>query len=127
MKKSRCILGEIVRFRSELLEVIRCGASAARLCAEGTAGLLQKSVRAGKQNYNDIVDEHNTVIMDCGGFHLLKDRPDTVHLVIYVPLNYRSERVMKAGSTADLREAQIWLEESNWRRAKFMRDLFGTE
>lgn len=76
---------------------------------------------------NDIVDKHNAVIMGRGGFHLLKDRPETVHLLIYAPRDYRVERVMKAESIADLREAQARVEESDRRRARFIRDMVGTE
>ena len=47
-----------------------------------------------------IVDKQNAVIMGRGGFHVLKDRPKTVHLFIHAPRDYRVERVMKADSTA---------------------------
>jgi cytidylate kinase len=77
---------------------------------------------------NEIVDKHNAVIMGRGGFHLLKGRPKTIHLFIHAPRDYRMERVMKADSTTlDLREAQARIDESDRRRAKFIRDMVGTE
>ncbi|OPY73016.1 MAG: cytidylate kinase [Syntrophorhabdus sp. PtaU1.Bin058] len=76
---------------------------------------------------NEIVDKHNAVIMGRCGFCLLKDRPKTVHLFIYAPRDYRTERIMKADSTADPREAQARIDESDRRRTKFIRDMVGTE
>lgn len=76
---------------------------------------------------NEIVDKHNAVIMGRGGFHLLKGRQKTGHLFIHAPRDYRVARVMKAGSTADLREARARVEESDRRRARFIRDMVGTE
>jgi cytidylate kinase len=76
---------------------------------------------------HEIVDEHNAVIMGRGGFHVLKDRPKTVHLFIHAPRAYRIERVMKADSTADAGEAEARIEESDRRRSKFIRGMTGTE
>jgi len=76
---------------------------------------------------HEIVDKHNPVIMGRGGFYVLKGRPKTVHLFIHAPRDYRTERVMKADSAADLREAQARVNESDQRRAKFIMDMVGTE
>jgi cytidylate kinase len=76
---------------------------------------------------NEIVDKHNAVIMGRGGFHLLKDRPETVHLFFHAPRDYRVERVIKADSTVNLQEADAKVKKSDRRRAKFMRDVVGTE
>ena len=76
---------------------------------------------------NDIVDKHNAVIIGRGGFHLLKDHPNTIHLLIYAPRNYRVERIMKADSITDIREAQTRIDESDRKRAKFIRDMVGTD
>ena len=73
------------------------------------------------------MDEHNAVIMGRGGFHVLKDRPKTVHLFVHAPREYRIERVMKADSTADAGEAEARIEESDRRRSKFIRNMTGTE
>jgi cytidylate kinase len=74
-----------------------------------------------------MVDRHNAVIMGHGGFYLLKDRPGTVHLFIYAPRDYRVERVMKAHGTANVREAQDMVDESDRRRSKLIRDIVGRE
>jgi len=76
---------------------------------------------------SEIVSKHNAVIMGRGAFHLLKDRPETVHLFIHAPRDYRVEQIMKDGSSADLREAQARVEESDRRRTRFIRDMVGTE
>jgi CMP/dCMP kinase len=76
---------------------------------------------------SEIVDKHDAVIMGRGGFSLLKGRPKTVHLFIHAPRDYRIERVLKAGSAGDSREAQSRIDESDRRRTKFVRDMIGTE
>jgi len=75
----------------------------------------------------EILDKHNSVIMGRGGFHLLKGRPKTVHLFIHAPCDYRVDRVMKADSTVDLREAQATVDESDRRRTRFIKDMVGVE
>jgi len=75
----------------------------------------------------EIVDKHDTVVIGRAGFHVLKGRPNTVHLFIHAPYDYRVKRVMKADSTADAQEAQAKVEESDKRRGKFIRDMTGTE
>jgi cytidylate kinase len=74
-----------------------------------------------------IADKQNAVIMGRGGFHVLKDRPNTVHLFIHAPRAYRIERVMKADGTADAGKAEARVEESDRRRGKFIRNMTGTE
>jgi cytidylate kinase len=76
---------------------------------------------------HEIVDKRNAVIVGRGGFHVLKDRPKTVHLFIHAPRYFRVERVMKADSTAKLREAQARVDESDRRRARFIKDMISTE
>jgi cytidylate kinase len=75
----------------------------------------------------EIVHEHSAVIMGRGGFFVLKDRPKTIHLFIHAPRDYRIKRMMKADSTASLREAGKRVDESDRTRAKFIRDMVGTE
>ncbi|MGD0230632.1 MAG: cytidylate kinase-like family protein [Syntrophorhabdales bacterium] len=76
---------------------------------------------------NEIVDKHDAVIMGRGGFHVLKGRPKTIHLFIHAPRDYRVGRVMKADRTADLRQARARVEESDRRRARFIKDMVGME
>ncbi len=75
----------------------------------------------------EIVHEHDGVIMGRGGFFVLKDRPKTIHLFIHAPREYRIKRMMKADSTASLREAQERVDESDRTRTRFIRDMVGTE
>ncbi len=76
---------------------------------------------------NEIVDKHDAVIIGRAGFHVLKGRPNTVHLFVHAPRDYRVERVMKADSSADRREARAKVEEADRRRGKFIRDMAGNE
>ena len=48
----------------------------------------------------EIVDEHDAVIMGRGGFRVLKNRPNTVHLFIHAPRDYRVDRMMETDSIA---------------------------
>ncbi len=75
----------------------------------------------------EIVAKHDAVIMGRGGFSLLKNRPKTVHLFVYGPRDYRVERLMKDTGSADLREAQARIDESDRRRARFIKDMVGAE
>jgi cytidylate kinase len=65
--------------------------------------------------------------MGRAAFSLLKGRPKTVHLFNRAPRDYRIERAMKAHNTAGLQATQAMVEESDRRRAKFIRDMVGTE
>lgn len=75
----------------------------------------------------DIADKHNAVIMGHGGFYILKDRPETVHLFISAPVDFRAERVMKADRTTDLRQARTKVEKSDQERTRFIRNMIGAE
>jgi cytidylate kinase len=71
----------------------------------------------------EVADCCNAVIIGRGGFHILKDRTDTVHIFVHAPLDYRIEMIMKEQKIADEREAQKMIEESDHERTKFIRDM----
>ena len=75
----------------------------------------------------EVADSCNAVIIGRGGFHILKDRPDTIHIFVHAPLDYRIERIMKVQKIADKKEAQKMIEESDHERTKFIRDMAGTD
>jgi len=68
----------------------------------------------------------SAVIVGRGGFYILKDRPDAIHIFIHAPFDYRVERIMKE-KKIDEREAQAMVQESDRTRAKFIRDMLGIE
>ncbi len=76
---------------------------------------------------SEIVDKRDAVIMGRGGFRVLKNRPNTVHLFIHAPRDYRVDRMMETDSIADLREAQARVDESDRTRARFIRDMVEAE
>ena len=75
----------------------------------------------------EIADSCNAVIIGRGGFHILKDRPDTIHIFVHAPLNYRIEMIMKEQKITNEREAQKMIEESDQERTKFIRNMTGTD
>lgn len=75
----------------------------------------------------EVADSCNAVIIGRGGFYILKDRPDTIHIFIYAPLDYRIEMIMKEQKIADEKEAQKMIEESDHERTKFIRDMVSAD
>ena len=75
----------------------------------------------------DVADQCSAVIVGRGGFYILKDRPNAIHIFIHAPLDYRVERLMKEQKIADTREAQKMIEESDHERTKFIRDMVSTD
>ena len=76
---------------------------------------------------NDIVDRYSVVIMGRGAFQGLKTRPDVVSVFIHAPLGFRSRRVMEVMGMKDLKRAQAHVQESDWKRTKFVRDVLGLD
>lgn len=75
----------------------------------------------------EVVDRCSAVIVGRGGFYILKDRPNTIHIFVHAPLDYRIGRIMNVQKIADRREAQKIIDESDRRRAKFIRDMVGID
>ena len=75
----------------------------------------------------DVADQCSAVIVGRGGFYILKDRPNAIHIFIHAPLDYRIERIIKEQKIADRRKAQKMLEESDHERAKFIRDMVSAD
>jgi cytidylate kinase len=75
----------------------------------------------------EVADSCNAVIIGRGGFHILKDRPDTIHIFVHAPLDYRIEMIMKEQKIADEKEAQKMIEESDHERTKFIRSMIGAD
>jgi cytidylate kinase len=75
---------------------------------------------------NKIAAEYDAVIIGRGAFHVLKDRPGALHILIHAPRDFRARRLMKVLPTSNLAEAQERADESDRRRAKFFKDMTGT-
>ena len=75
----------------------------------------------------EVADRRSAVIVGRGGFYILKDRPNTIHIFVHAPLDYRIETIMKEQKIADEREAKKMIEESDHERTKFIRDMAGTD
>jgi cytidylate kinase len=75
----------------------------------------------------EVADDCNAVIIGRGGFYILKDRPDTIHIFVHAPLDYRIERIMKEQKIAAKRKAQKIIEESDQERTKFIRNMTNTD
>ena len=75
----------------------------------------------------EVADRCNAVIIGRGGFYILKDRPDTIHIFVHAPLDYRIEMIMKEQKIADEKEAQKMIEESDRERTKFIRDMVSAD
>ncbi|MGV8056659.1 MAG: AAA family ATPase [Smithellaceae bacterium] len=71
--------------------------------------------------------QYSAVIVGRGGFYILKDRVNAIHIFIHAPLAYRIERIMKVHKIIDKREAQKMTEESDHKKEKFIRDVVGID
>lgn len=78
---------------------------------------------------NEIAERYSAVIIGRGGFHALRKRPagSVIRVFIHAPLEFRVHRVMKARNIVDASEARSIIEESDRRRARFIRDMVGVE
>jgi cytidylate kinase len=68
----------------------------------------------------------SAVIVGRGGFYILKDRPDAIHVFIHAPFDYRVESIMKEQKMDD-KAAKAMVLESDRTRAKFIRDMIGID
>jgi len=78
---------------------------------------------------SEIAERYSAVIIGRGGFHALRKRPEgsVIRVFIHAPLEFRVQRVMKARNIVDAAEARSIIEESDRRRARFIRDMVGVE
>jgi cytidylate kinase len=76
---------------------------------------------------NEIADRYNAVIVGRAGFYALRDRPRVLRVFVHAPLEFRVRRVMKVQCLNNIREARTLVEETDRRRAKFIRDMTGAD
>jgi cytidylate kinase len=76
---------------------------------------------------NEIADRYNAVIVGRAGFYALRNRSRVVRVFVHAPLEFRVRRIMKVQCLTDIREAQTLVEETDRRRAKFIRDMTGAD
>jgi cytidylate kinase len=79
------------------------------------------------QIIREMAKKDNIVIMGRGAFFLLRGYRNALHLFVHAPKHYRVGQVMVAYALKDAREAQAKVEESDKRRAKFIKDMTGVE
>ena len=75
----------------------------------------------------EIADSCNAVIIGRGGFYILKDKPNTIHIFVHASLDYRIEMIMKEQKIADEREAKKMIKKSDHERTKFIRNMIGAD
>jgi cytidylate kinase len=75
----------------------------------------------------EIVDRHNAVIAGRAGFYVLGKRKGVIRLFIHAPLEFRVKRVMQVQRIAEAKEATSTVEESDRRRAKYVKDMVGAD
>ena len=73
-----------------------------------------------------IAGQCSSVIVGRGGFYILKDKPDTIHVFIHAPFDYRVEHIMKE-QKMDEKDARAIVQESDRTRTKFIRDMLGID
>jgi cytidylate kinase len=73
---------------------------------------------------NQVVDQYDAVIIGRGGFYVLRERPKVIRVFIHAPVDFRVKRLMKVRNINE-REARTMVDDSDQRRARFMRDMVG--
>jgi cytidylate kinase len=76
---------------------------------------------------NEIAERYNAVIVGRAGFYALRNRSRVIRVFVHAPLEFRVRRLMKVQSLTDDREAQTLVEETDRRRAKFIKDMTGAD
>jgi cytidylate kinase len=76
---------------------------------------------------NEIAERYNAVIVGRAGFYALRNRSRVIRVFVHAPLEFRVRRLMKVQSLTDDREAQMLVEETDRRRAKFIKDMTGAD
>jgi cytidylate kinase len=75
---------------------------------------------------NEIAERYDAVIVGRAGFYALRDRPRVIRVFVHAPLEFRVRRIMKVHGLTD-REARTLVEETDRRRAKFIKEMTGTD
>ncbi len=76
---------------------------------------------------NEIAERYNAVIVGRAGSYALRDRPRVIRVFVHAPLQFRVRRIMKVQGLNDYRDAQTLVEEADRRRAKFIKDMTGSD
>ena len=74
---------------------------------------------------NDIANQYDAVIMGRGGFHALKNHPGNIRIFIHAPVEFRIQRLMKVWHLKDAKQARNYIDESDQRKSKFIKDIIG--
>ena len=75
---------------------------------------------------NEIAERYDAVIVGRAGFYALRKRPRVIRVFVHAPLEFRVQRIMRVHALTD-REARGLVEETDRRRAKFIKDMTGTD
>jgi cytidylate kinase len=76
---------------------------------------------------NEIAQRYNAVIVGRAGFYALRNQPRVIKVFVHAPMEFRVRRLMKVHGLTDDREAQTLVEETDRRRAKFIKDMTGVD
>ncbi len=73
-----------------------------------------------------VANQCSAMIVGRGGFYILRDKPDTLHVFVHAPFDYRVERIMQE-QKMDEKDARTMVQESDRTRTKFIRDMLGID
>jgi cytidylate kinase len=69
-----------------------------------------------------VANQCSAVIVGRGGFYILRDKPDTIHVFVHAPFDYRVERIMQEQKIEE-KDARTTVQESDRTRTKFIRNM----
>lgn len=108
--------------------IFPCGPFEAPYFAPPLSPILDEALYAQESRIIKALAEHGRcVIVGRGGAHLLRDRPDALHVLLHAPIGFRIGRTMEHYGAKSADEAKSMIEESDRSREKFFRWIDGHE
>ena len=65
------------------------------------------------------------MIVGRAGFYILREYPNSIHVFIHAPIEFRVKRLMEVQKIADIKEARSKIDKSDFSREKFIRTMTG--
>jgi cytidylate kinase len=72
-------------------------------------------------------DKDNAVIVGRAGFYILRDHPNLIKIFFYASKDFRIKWIKKIYGLFDEKKISLMIKDSDYRRAKFIRNITGLE
>ncbi len=83
--------------------------------------------RTQREVIKQLTAQGDSVVAGHAGFHILQDKPNTIHVFVHAPFEDRARRVMEAYHLPSLNEAENLVRRTDRERETFVRNVAGVE